>query len=493
MNPWERKNTMSTLITNTKKRSLENKAEESSPNKLLKSLLERKSDQEDPIISPNVEEALGLPETSECAPHTDKMKNLESPEKKLNTLLETDRTIEHKLDSQPISKNPISIGLTNLVDDLDLSETENEEEETRECVPKVTEVSSPLIETESAPQNEKQINPEPPLMSEKIDTESRLPTTLKLKNYPSQKKEACTSLSEETIIEISEEENEPSRLPIPKNKSKFSLKKPKSKEFIEDDSSDSCEETKKETKLIPPLPLKHKYLKTAFSSANLQQCTYILVKGSRKGERCTNKQSKNLCAIHDKDKKDGSVSKKYLIELVEETKKENQIMRQEVLNLKKHNIKLENEEKLKEDNKKETEVIKRNIACLKRIVCGMRQNKTKEGQSVGTPAEKIFVNEKLKELEFKLNEIASKKISTPTFEKVKKVPRRRLSKLNVNKIYTLVRYCSLPRHDSKEAVFKCEDGMFKVQLPNMFERKCENEGWTLRYSMEDKRFQWCNP
>lgn len=224
----------------------------------------------------------------------------------------------------------------------------------------------------------------------------------------------------------------------------------KSVEFVDSDSSLSDQDS-------PPKPKEAIQIDALPSKKQMIRCSFILVKGSRKGEQCSHWSRTSLCTTHKKEKKD-TLSKNELIKLLEETKKENQIIHQEVLALKKHNSKLDTFEKNKEEKEKTHALLRRNVIwCKKNLVEMLNLKSTKTG-------------------------IKSKRS--------KLIQRRKLSQLNRGKIYRLIKYSSVPRFEAKEGIFQLDDNMLKVVLPKKMDRKDESEDWVLQYSLDTNRFEW---
>lgn len=299
---------------------------------------------------------------------------------------------------------------------------------------------------------------------------------------------------DEVTVEISDEESKQEEITNTHATKLLQKKFFKSREFVEDDS-DSNQEVPRKAILVDAIPIKSQIVKSKLvSERGLLQCSYILVRGDRKGERCTNKQKTPFCGLHDKEKKDTSVSKQRLIQLLDETKKENQVMRQELLVLKKLKNDIESCNKNKEEKSKETEQIKKHIFQMRKTIFTMRQDKANQEQKMKEiNEEKIVLRNKLSELEAKLNNLNTQEdCRSPKSRGPTKPPRRKLSKLNKTLEYKLIKYCSVPRSTAKEAIFECADGRFKVDLPQKFDKKEENENLVVKYSVEDKRFMWFN-
>lgn len=263
-------------------------------------------------------------------------------------------------------------------------------------------------------------------------------------------------------------------------------KPPKSKEFIDDSESESEADLKgKNSKLKINEPQKRmallidpKHLKESSNTEGIIRCSYILIKGSRKGERCTNHQKASLCNLH-KEKKENGFPKRKLNEDLDQMRKDNICMRKEILILKKQ---------INDRSKADT-----NVSNEMKAICVKQEKLIEELKN-----ELKTTNQKLIEIEtivnnFKIQNKQSTSQSTiiPAKDsKIKNTIRKKIGQLNKNFSYKLIQYDSPIKSDSRYGTFEFENGRIKIALPKQFERKDEGEGWNITWSGEEEKFKW---
>lgn len=262
----------------------------------------------------------------------------------------------------------------------------------------------------------------------------------------------------------------------------------KSKEFIEETDSES------EDKEVTPNPEPPKRsailidIRDIKSVSDLQQCSYTLIKGSRKGERCTNRQKSNLCSLHSKEKKEGATSKKQLLEILENTKKENAMLRRENLYLKRSNVDKKKDE-IKSEDKNDTMKVK--ISLLLQSVASLREkNQLLEDNQKSIKKEQLEMTNKISKLEAVIKQFQQTKEVKSTSKITPTTTRSKLNQLNKNQFYKLVAYCGASKLDSKEGMFSSEGKNVRITLPRLLERKDVGEDWGLKFSTEETKFVW---
>lgn len=196
----------------------------------------------------------------------------------------------------------------------------------------------------------------------------------------------------------------------------------------------------------------------------LKQCSYILIRGNRKGERCTNRQKASICYTHDKERKESFAKKSLLLEDVDKIKKDNISLRKEVMELKEKVCeinKLQNQTQMINDLKDMCQNYEKQIGDLKKDLT----NTKKELNDFKT----VFKQMKPPIEETKQNTV---------------LLRRKIQKLERNYTYKLINY-----PDSDHGTFEFVLGRVEIALPKSFERKTPNEGWCI-CSGEDGKFKW---
>lgn len=238
----------------------------------------------------------------------------------------------------------------------------------------------------------------------------------------------------------------------------------KSSEYVELSSSESEEESKsakKKIKLISPLPLKKKFEHVFIGGSGKVQCRHVLLRGDKKGLRCTSSINAGFGDLCDKHVRKTNAGKVKLQEKVES-------MEREWIDLKKKLL----------DYEKTTLSQKRCIFTNRQKILALE----KETEQLKNTIRGYEVN--AQEMQNKLDTVLNKRPEQNTPSKNIDVPRRKITKLDKGKTYKLVKF------EGSEAVLQHKDEQFRLILPSHMHRPGTEGKWSLTFNSHSNKFEW---